>query len=126
MKEYKKHFILGIFISLGIFLIPAAFLDPSPGDIGLLILVSPFYYGFILSYPIIVILILMFLLKKVNIILNPYVYSFSIVLYTSIVAFLNYVLEFNIIIEGSKWKLVLLSIVCCTIVILFFLRKEKR
>ncbi len=126
MKIYLKHVASGFAISLVLFMIPLVF--NKPDEIGVILLFSPVVYGIILKQPVIVVAILTLVLRKIDVKLNPYVFSSSLVIFTLVFSFLGYFFIPEILvrsIEGSRWEIWLISIISCAISVIVIYRKKK-
>lgn len=126
MKIYAKHFFSSLAISLLLFLI-LPIID-SPNEIVVLIVMGTFFYCTLIQYPIIILAVLIFLLKKIDVNLNPYVVSFSLIIFTLSVSLVVYVPALTSITginNGSTWQLWLIALMSSVSSILFIYRKKK-
>jgi hypothetical protein len=126
MKKYVIHILVGLTISFLILTIPAAI--DKPREIGFLLFVATFFYGVLFKYPLIVLAILAFLLKNIEVKLNPYVISTSLVIFTIAISFLGYLMMPDLIseaLDGSTRRIWIITILCCTISMLAIHRKSK-
>jgi hypothetical protein len=126
MKIYAKHLFLGLAISLIIFLLPP--IIDSPKEAVVLVVIGTFFFCSFLPYPIIILAVLILLLKKIEVKVNPYVISSSMIIYTLFLSSLVYIPKLSQMTEidnGSTWQLWLTALISCLFCILFIYRKKK-
>lgn len=127
MKVYAKHLFLSLAISLIIFLLPP--IIDSPKEFVVLIVISTlFYCSLFLPYPIIILAVLILILRRIDVKMNPYVISSSLIIYTLFVSLLVYIPKLRQMAEidnGSTWQLWLTALMSCVFCILFIYRKKK-
>ena len=126
MKIYAKHLFLGLAISLIIFLLPPIY--DSPKEVVALIVIGTLFFCSFLPYPIIILSVLILLLRKIEVKVNPYVISSSMIIYTLFLSLLVYIHKLSQMTEidnGSTWQLWLTALMSCLFCILFIYRKKK-
>lgn len=126
MKKYAKHLFLSLAISLIIFLVPP--IIDSPKEVVVLIVIGTLFYCSLLPYPIIILAVLILLLRKIDVKMNSYVISSSLIIYTLFVSLLVYIPKLSQMTEidkGSTWQLWLTALMSCIFGILFIYRKKK-
>ena len=127
MKPYIIHLVASGVFSFLIMMIPPI-LD-SPDELAVLLVIGPFFYIPFLKYPAIILTLAIVLFLKMKIKFSPSFISSSIITFTILLTLLGPILKLNFM-RGIKhettWQLWLISIISCTISILFVYRIKNK